>query len=244
MEKILKRIEELIVICKKGSSDDYHEVKYEIDALIINVLGKQCETYRNFVSIFNDNTLMFIEKCRRLVGVLNAIKYSIYLSMQEKKFNVFISSTFIDLKNYRKVLADEIVFLGHFASGMEDFTACGEDLETYIKKAIDESDYYVIILGQRFGSSIPENKDISYTMMEYEYAKSKGMRIIPLIYNGLQVLDGNDLSINGCKFNGFVETIKTKTPQYFKDENELIRKFTKALNAEIKNYPQKGWIRL
>lgn len=243
MEKILKRIDEIISICERETDRGYQQVKYEIDQLIINILGKESETYKNFVTIFYAN-LNSSAKCKLTIGILNAIKDHIILSIQNKKYNVFISSTFLDLKAYRKALADEIVFLGHFAAGMEDFTACGEDLESYIKKVIDESDYYALIVGQRFGSSIPTNKDVSYTMMEYEYAKSKGLRIIPLIYNGGLVLEGNDLAINGDKFNRFVESIKKLTPQYFKNENEMVRKFSKALNAEIKNHPQKGWIRL
>lgn len=243
MEKILKRIDELISICSVADKDTFNEIKYEIDQLIIDILGKDSESYRNFVSIYN-SSLFSWEKCRHSIGILNAIKNYINQSMQNKKYNVFVSSTFIDLKSYRKALADEIVFLGHFAAGMEDFTACGEDLETYIKKVIDEADYYVLMIGQRFGSPIPRNKSVSYTMMEYDYAKSRGMRIIPLIYSGQQTLEGNDLDVNGDKFNRFVESIKKTTPQYFKDENELVRIFSKALHAEMRNYPQKGWIRL
>ena len=161
-----------------------------------------------------------------------------------KKYQVFISSTYQDLIQYRRAVSDEIAFRGHFPAGMEDFTACGDDLETYIKKVIDESDYYILIIGQRFGTSTEQDENISYTMMEYRYAKSKKMRIIPFIYNGTLTLVGNDMDTNKDKFDKFVEEVKKTTPQYFKDENELIRKLTKALEVEMKNHPQKGWIRL
>ena len=80
--------------------------------------------------------------------------------------------------------------------------------------------------------------------MEYEYAKAKDMRIIPFIYNGNQILDGNDLDVNKLKFDKFVNQISKTVPQYFKDENELIRKLTKALENEMRNHPQNGWIRI
>ena len=70
------------------------------------------------------------------------------------------------------------------------------------------------------------------------------MRIIPFIYNGKQSLNGNDLDVNKEKFDSFVAQISKCVPQYFKDENELARKLTKALDNEMKNHPQKGWIRL
>ena len=180
-----------------------------------------------------------------LEGLLKGLKAHLQLQMNtNKRYQVFISSTYLDLINYRKVVSDEISFLGHIPAGMEDFTACGENLETYIKQIIDESDYYVLIIGQRFGSSLATDENVSYTMMEYEYAKSRGMRIIPLIYNGEHDLAGNDLAVNKNKFDKFVSQVVKTVPQYFKDENELIRKLTKALDAEIKNHPQKGWIRL
>lgn len=176
--------------------------------------------------------------------MLLGIKNYLELANSNRKYQVFISSTYKDLISYRQVVSDEITFRGHISAGMENFTACGEDLETYIKHVIDDSDYYVLIIGQRFGSHIPTNENISYTMMEYEYAKAKGMRIIPFIYNGDRLLNGNDLDMNKQKLDGFISQISKSVPQYFKDENELIRKLTKALDNEMTNYPQKGWIRL
>lgn len=246
MTEILKRIEELIDICSRDTTYgvDYDTVKFEINNLILELAGRKSELYGNFVGVHNDNGIGKGTKQKILVGILNGLKNGLIIQMNAKKYQVFISSTYLDLIRYRQAVSDEITFRGHIPAGMEDFTACGEDLETYIKHVIDESDYYVLIIGQRFGSAIPTDENVSYTMMEYEYAKSKGMRIIPLIYNGIQDLEGNDLDINKDKFDAFVSTIKTKTPQYFKDENELIRKLTKALDSEIKNHPQKGWIRL
>lgn len=96
----------------------------------------------------------------------------------------------------------------------------------------------------RFGSSIPTDENVSYTMMEYEYAKSRGMRIIPLIYNGKESLDFNDLDINKAKFGAWVSRLSQSVSQYFKDETELIRKLTKALDNEMIHHPQRGWVRL
>lgn len=246
MTEILKRIDELIDICRRDTvyGVDYDAVKFEINNLILELAGRKSELYGNFVATHNNNNISKGAKQKIFIGILNGLKNGLKIQMNTKKYQVFISSTYLDLINYRKAVSDEITFRGHIPAGMEDFTACGEDLETYIKHVIDESDYYVLIIGQRFGSSIPTDENVSYTMMEYEYAKSKGMRIIPLIYSGKQDLEGNDLNVNKDKFDAFVSKIKTTTPQYFKDENELIRKLTKALESEIKNHPQKGWIRL
>ena len=246
MKNLLKRIDEIVYNIDNtyNSEKTYKENIFEIRQIILSSVGQESDSFKTYAEI-TKTKMDYYTALRYLIGVLKGLKEHLQLQMNtNKRYQVFISSTYLDLINYRKAVSDEITFRGHIPAGMEDFTACGEDLEMYIKRIIDESDYYVLIIGQRFGSSVPTNENISYTMMEYEYAKSKGMRIIPLIYNGIQDLEGNDLDINKDKFDAFVSTIKTKTPQYFKDENELIRKLTKALDSEIKNHPQKGWIRL
>lgn len=240
---ICRRIDRLIRKCESCQTDSvYDEIIYELDELLNSLVGKAHNSYTNFTGIVRAQAT-YISKCSALKGVLLGIKNHLEIA-NNRKYQIFISSTYKDLINFRHAVSDEIAFRGHIPAGMEDFTACGEDLETYIKHVIDDSDYYVLIIGQRFGSSIPQNENISYTMMEYEYAKSKGMRIIPFIYNGTQVLEGNDLDINKDKFDRFVSQISNSVPQYFQDENELVRKLTKALDNETKNHPQKGWIRL
>ena len=49
-----------------------------------------------------------------------------------------------------------------------------------IRKWIDESDVYMLILGGRYGS-IDEESDLSYTELEYKYALSKNMPVFAII---------------------------------------------------------------
>ena len=81
-------------------------------------------------------------------------------------------------------------------------------------------------------------------MFEYQYARKKGFNVIPFIYNGSELLKNNDLEFNKEKLNAFKNEVMSLTPQYFASKDELVRKFTKALNAEIARNPQRGWIRL
>lgn len=242
----IKRIDELIQICSCSRAPEwtYKKVICEVEGLIIDVTGQDSPYMQRFTSLINNKNINTIDACEYFIGLLQALKNHIRIGTKNRKYQIFISSTYRDLIDFRKVVSDEITFRGHIPAGMEDFTACGEDLEKYIKRVIDDSDYCVLIIGQRFGSSIPTDENISYTMMEYEYARSKGMRIIPFIYNGKRLLEGNDLDVNKKKLDDFVSQISKSVPQYFEDENELARKLTKALDNEMKNHPQKGWIRL
>ena len=246
MDVFIKRIDEIAYKLEHCYTPEfaYKENIFEIKQMILSTVGEESDSYKSYLEILGSKT-GYYDAIKYLIGVLKGLKDHLQLQVKHnKRYQIFISSTYKDLMDFRKAVSDEISFRGHIAAGMEDFTACGEDLETYIKHVIDESDYYVLIIGQRFGSHIPTDKNVSYTMMEYEYAKSKKMRIIPLIYNGTQKLEGNDLDVNQEKFDRFISTIAKTVPQYFKDENELIRKLTKALENEMKSHPQKGWVRL
>lgn len=234
-----KRLKELKVMCE--NTNNYDSVIYELHPILIQILGTKNSIFLNFDSILKSN-IFNSQKLPKIKACIEAFESIIDLRKKEKKYQVFISSTYLDLIDYRQAVADEITFMKHIPVGMEDFTACGEELDTYIKGVIDVSDYYVLLIGQRYGSEY--RKDISYTMFEYQYAKQKGFKVIPFIYNGDEKLENNDLSENKDKLYKFINEIKSLTPQYFKNKDELIKKFNRSFNAETKNNPQKGWIRL
>lgn len=250
MDELIKRIDGIIYELNnsvKPYDSLYEEYVYEIKHLILSTVGEKSAFYDGYIRLRDGikTHLDYLHVCKRFIGLLNGLKnHLLLMKSSEKRYQFFISSTFQDLEYYRKAVADDITFKGHFYAGMEDFTACGDNLESYIKREIDKSDYYILLIGQRWGTALPEDENTSYTMMEYNYAKSKGMRIIPMIYNGMTPLKGNDLDINQKRFDKFVGEVAKMTPQYYKDENELIRKLSKAIDNAIKNYPQKGWIRL
>lgn len=68
----------------------------------------------------------------------------------EKKYQIFISSTFKDLKIARLKVRDAVLSMYHFPVGMEMFGALDEDQWEVIKRDIDASDYYVLIITIRF----------------------------------------------------------------------------------------------
>jgi hypothetical protein len=70
----------------------------------------------------------------------------------DKRYQVFISSTFIDLKDERQAVLRAILELDHMPAGMELFPAADDSAWQLIKDVIDASDYYVLIIGGRYGS--------------------------------------------------------------------------------------------
>lgn len=97
-----------------------------------------------------------------------------------KKFQIFISSTFEDLKLERQAAVEAILKCHHIPAGMELFSAGNESQLEVIKRWIDESDIYVLILGGRYGS-IEYKTGLSYTEIEFDYAVGKGKPMFSVV---------------------------------------------------------------
>jgi len=87
------------------------------------------------------------------------------------KFQIFISSTYLDLKEERRHAAKAIIELGHFTAGMELFVANNGMLLETIYKWIEDSDLIIFIQGVRYGTIGTEN-EYSYTETEFRYAQN------------------------------------------------------------------------
>lgn len=98
----------------------------------------------------------------------------------EKTYKIFISSIYEDLKEARGKVRDAVLSMYHLPIGMEQFDASNEAQWAVIKKHIDMTDYYVLIIGHRFGSVIEEGADkgLSYTQKEFRYARELGIPIL------------------------------------------------------------------
>jgi hypothetical protein len=96
----------------------------------------------------------------------------------DKVYQVFVSSTFSDLEDERKKVSDTLAKAGFIPAGMELFPATSLQQLEFIKKVIDRCDYYVVVVGARYGSL---DGDKSFTEKEYEYALSKKIPILAFI---------------------------------------------------------------
>lgn len=98
----------------------------------------------------------------------------------KRKFSLFISSTYEDLKEERQALIGVALENGFIPVGMEQFHGAPTGQWTVITKFIDECDFYLLVVGGRYGS-VDETVDKSYTEKEYDYAKSKRIPVLVLI---------------------------------------------------------------
>jgi hypothetical protein len=96
--------------------------------------------------------------------------------ISQVRYQIFVSSTYEDLREERQQATQAILEAGSFPAGMELFPASDDTLWELIKRVIEESDYYVVIVGGRYGNIGPNG--LSYTEMEYDYAIDKGIPVL------------------------------------------------------------------
>ena len=126
----------------------------------------------------------------------------------EKRYQVFVSSTFADLEDERQKVIQTLMELDCIPSGMEIFLAADEEQWEFIKKIIDDCDYYLLIIGGRYGSATHDG--ISYTQKEYEYAIERGMKVIALLHGNPGEIPTNKSESDPQlreKLQGFRETV-------------------------------------
>ena len=78
-----------------------------------------------------------------------------------RKFSLFISSTYTDLIEERQSLVGVALESGFIPVGMEQFHAAPTSQWNVITKMIDECDFYLLVIGGRYGS-IDESADKNY----------------------------------------------------------------------------------
>lgn len=163
----------------------------------------------------------------------------------KKKYQIFLSSTFTDLIEERKVAIDAIMQLRQIPAGMELFGAMGEEQMSYIKEVIRESDYYLLIIGGKYGTLSPSG--LSYTEEEYNYAVSLGLRVIAFVHENPEERPAKFYeqdSEKRIKLESFRERItKDRLVSFWKDVNDLRLKILSSLSNVMNEYPAQGWIR-
>lgn len=98
----------------------------------------------------------------------------------ERRYLVFVSSTYEDLIAERQAVVLAILRSRNMPSGMELAAEPNEHIRDVIYRWISDCDYYILVLGGRYGL-IDGNSGMSYTELEYNYAKHINKPVIVLL---------------------------------------------------------------
>lgn len=165
--------------------------------------------------------------------------------MAGKRYQVFVSSTFRDLKKERWEAFKALITMDCIVAGMEYFPAVDEEQFKYIKEIIDDCDYYLLILGGRYGTLAPDG--VSYTEKEYDYALSKGIKKVALIHGAPEQLRPPKRELEAeqiSRFEKFREKVCTgRHVAFWHNKKDLAGKVALSMHTAIKKFPAIGWIR-
>lgn len=147
----------------------------------------------------------------------------------DKKYQVFISSTYTDLIEERQAVIEAVLNAEHIPAGMEAFKVSGKSQEDIIRRWIEESDIYVLILGPRYGS---KNQDgISYTQWEYNLAKELNKPMFSIVLTDEYI---NEMVVKG-RINA--TSLETQKSEYkaFKEEvsNTLVHMISDIASIKL-----------
>ena len=163
----------------------------------------------------------------------------------DKRYQVFVSSTYSDLKEERQHVLQTLMEMDCIPAGMELFPAADEEQWEFIKKVINDCDYYLLIIGGRYGSITTDG--ISYTEKEFDYAVEQNLKIIALVHGDPTKIEfgksESDPELRK-KLDKFREKVMTgRLVKFWKTARELPGLVSLNLTKTIKMYPAVGWIR-
>lgn len=163
----------------------------------------------------------------------------------DKKYQVFVSSTYEDLQEERKKVMEALLQMNCFPVGMEYFNASDDSQWEVIKSLIRECDYYVLIIAGRYGS-IEEESGKSYTQKEFEYAIEQGVPVISFVHkrpDSLPAAKYEQDILKREKLEKFKSCVQKKLCKMWDNADELSSQVVLSLTSLIKSHPRTGWIK-
>jgi hypothetical protein len=162
-----------------------------------------------------------------------------------KRYQVFVSSTFADLREERSKVIQTLMEMDCIPAGMELFPAADEEQFQFIKRVVDDCDYYLVIIGGRYGSTTPDG--VSYTEKEYDYAVERGLKVIGLLHENPDQIPLSKSEADPVvreRLATFRKRVATgRIVKFWNKLDDLPALVALSLNKTIKMYPAIGWVR-
>lgn len=160
------------------------------------------------------------------------------------RYQVFLSSTFRDLREERQAVLEAILELGHFPAGMEAFPAADATPWELIRSIIADSDYYVLIVGGKYGSTGPAG--ISYTEMEFDLAIELKKPVLAFLHSAPDQIPVGKAELNQearQRLEAFRTKVSERLCKGWLTKDELKAAVLLGLVHLIRTKPAYGWVR-
>jgi hypothetical protein len=175
-----------------------------------------------------------------------------------KKLQVFVSSTYLDLKDERQKAVEGILRAGHIPAGMELFTAASKSQWQVIEEWIKESDILMLILGGKYGSIEPKSGK-SFTHLEYEFAIKHGIPVFAIVLSNQYLINkkASNISLQVSereikdpqieKYETFKELVLSNLVSFVENISEIATEVSYSLQDFVRKdkteYKFRGWTR-
>jgi Domain of unknown function (DUF4062) len=163
----------------------------------------------------------------------------------QKKYQVFLSSTYKDLIEERSRVAHALLEMDCIPCGMEQFSAGNDGQWSTIQRLLSNCDYYVLIVAGRYGSL--HSSGLSYTELEYRYALDHKIPVAAFVRKDIENIPAKFTESNltsKIKLEQFRELVKNKMSKDWTSPEELSGLVSTSLYNLFKNDPREGWIRM
>ena len=162
----------------------------------------------------------------------------------EPIYKVFVSSTFEDLREERAEVQKALLKLNCLPVGMELFPAADDDTWDFIKQQINDLDYYVVLIGGRYGSLAPDG--VSFTEKEFDYAREREVPSIDFIHGDRGAIPfsktENNPEMRG-KLDAFISKIRKRPVRTFTSPHQLAAEVTASFVDLKRTRPRTGFVR-
>ncbi len=130
-------------------------------------------------------------------------------------------------------------------AGMELFTAVDEEQLKYIKRIIDNCDYYLLLVAGRYGT--PASDGVSFTEKEYEYAVERGLPVIAVVQaapNDIAPEKSEKDPERRERLEAFRRRVKSgRLVREYTAPGDLPGLVAASMHHAIRHHPAVGWIR-
>lgn len=162
------------------------------------------------------------------------------------RYQVFVSSTYKDLVAEREAVTQAVLRMGRcLPAGMELFSASTQPPWDVIRRTLDDTDYLVLIIGNRSGALVP-GEEISYTEKEYRYAVEHDIPVLAFLSSDDHPLRRDDIESPEAQqalaaFRNRVQS--AQLTEEWATKEQLASRVPNALWRAFEDSPRPGWVR-
>ena len=159
-------------------------------------------------------------------------------------YSVFVSSTYEDLREERAAVQKALLQLHCMPIGMELFGSADEETWDFIKRQIEDCDYYVVIVADKYGSTAEDG--VSYTEKEYDYAREIKKPVLAFVHNDRESIPRNKTERNPekrPKLEAFIQKVRKSPVSFFTAPHDLATQVTVSFVNFRERRPAVGFIR-